>query len=147
MPDSRDEQALPHPPNVEQRRSPAREGEDVDRARAFALDAARLAHDDHCQDILVLDVRGLSELMDFIVIATGTSDRQIKAVASHVTELAREQRIERFGADRDEAATWIAIDFIEVMVHLFEPNARAHYDLEMLWGDAERLNWQRPSPA
>ncbi len=143
MPNSRDEHALPHRDQLEQRPGPARTGPQVEQARAFAIETARLMADDHCEDVLVMDVRGLSELSDFIVIGTGTSDRQIKAVAGHVSELAREQGIERFGSDRDEASTWVALDFIEVMVHLFEPNARAHYDLEMLWGDAERLAWRR----
>ena len=143
MSESRDEHALPPGDQPEHRPGPARTGPQVEHARSFALNAARMMHDDHCEDVLVMDVRGLSELSDFIVIGTGTSDRQIKAVASHVSELAREQGIERFGSDRDEASTWIALDFIEVMVHLFEPNARAHYDLEMLWGDAERLPWRR----
>jgi len=113
-----------------------------DLGEAFALAAAREIDGLHGRDVLVLDVRGLSQLTNYIVIATGTSDRQIKAVADHVNELARDTfGLQRFGSERDEAATWLVLDFIDVMVHLFEPATRAHYDLEMMWGDAPQLKW------
>ncbi len=110
----------------------------------FAIAAARQMSDLHCDDVRVFDVRGLSPLTNFLVIGSGTSDRQIKAVAEHVSELAREQfNLERFAGERDTAATWLVLDFIDVMVHLFEPATRAHYDLEMLWGDAPFMDWSR----
>ena len=112
-------------------------------ARAFAIEAARLLNDSHCEGVLIFDVRGLSQLTDFLLIASGTSDRQIKAVGDHVEELARDFDMERLGTDRDESATWVVLDFINVMVHLFEPIKRAHYDLEMLWGDAPQIEWKR----
>lgn len=113
-----------------------------DSGNDFAVAAAREITDLHGRDVVIFDVRGISQLTNYIVIATGTSDRQIKAVADHVSKLAREQfDLERFGSERDEAATWLVLDFIDVMVHLFEPATRAHYDLEMMWGDAPQLEW------
>ena len=126
-----------------ERRTPAREGPDIERARNFAVEVARLLHDSHCEDVLIYDVRGLSEVTDFILIASGTSDRQIKSVGGYVNDLAREHGIERFGSDRDEASTWLVLDYVELMIHLFEPATRAHYDLEMMWGDAPQIPWQR----
>lgn len=109
----------------------------------FAAAAAREMADLHCEDIVVFDVRGLSPLTNYIVIGSGTSDRQVKAVAGHVSELARDRfDLEKFGTDRDESSTWLVLDFIDVMVHLFEPATRAHYDLEMLWGDAPTIDWR-----
>lgn len=122
---------------------PAREGPEIERARTFAIESARLLSDSHCEDVLVYDVRGLSEVTDFIVIASGTSDRQIKSAARYLGDLAQEQGFERFGSDRDEASTWLVLDYVEVMLHLFEPTTRAHYDLEMMWGDAPLIDWQR----
>ncbi len=113
--------------------------------RAFLIEASRLLADLHCEDILLFDVQGLSDLTDYIVIATGTSDRQIKGVASQVCDLAAEHGFERFGSERDADSTWLVLDFVDSIVHLFEPAARAHYDLEMLWGDAPRINWRRES--
>ena len=111
-----------------------------DQARDFAVAAARLAISLHCEDLVIFDVRGLSDMTDFVVIGSGTSDRQIKAVGSEISALAREHGMERFGTDRDEASTWVVLDFIDVIVHLFEPTTRAHYDLEMMWDDAPRVS-------
>ena len=61
-----------------------------------------------------------------------------------MSKLGRERfGLDRFGSERDDAATWLVLDFIDVMVHLFEPSTRAHYDLEMLWGDAPEVEWSR----
>ena len=111
----------------------------------FAVAAARLLNDYDCGDIRVLDVRGVSPLTYFIVIASGTSDRQLRALAGHLAKLGQEQGFERYGDDRDDASTWLVADFVEVMVHLFEPATRDHYDLEMLWGDAPQVDWRATS--
>jgi len=116
---------------------------DVEQARAFAIEAARLIADLRCEDIVVFDVSEVSQLTHFIVIATGSSDRQIKSVGGDVADLGEEQGFPRYGSDRDGSSTWIVMDLVEVMVHLFEPATRAHYDLEMMWGDAPKVPWRR----
>jgi ribosome-associated protein len=114
-----------------------------DAGRAFAIAAAQLLHDYRCEDVVVFDVRGLSEVTNYILLATGSSDRQLKSAARYLGDLAGEHGMERLGSERDEASTWVVLDYVEVMVHLFEPVTRAHYDLEMLWGDAERVRWRQ----
>ena len=114
-----------------------------DDPRAFAIEAARLLADSHCEDLVVFDVRELSPVTQYILIASGTSDRQIKALGGHVSELGRELGFGRIGSEQDGATTWLVLDYVEVMVHLFEPVTRAHYDLELLWGDAPRVSWHR----
>lgn len=128
---------------------PDRSAGDEKAALAFAVDAARLVRDDKCEHVLLLDVRELSSVSDFIVIGTGTSQRQMASALDHVEDLGRERGFERHTAHRDERSLWLLADFVDVVVHLFEPNTRAHYDLEMLWGDAPRLEWEngRASPA
>jgi len=133
-------------PDIQPPNPPAdRPAPDPDRpeSESFAVAAARLLNDYDCEDVRVMDVRGVSPLTHYIVIASGTSDRQLRALAGHLAKLGSEQGFERFGDDRDEASTWLVADFVEVMVHLFEPATRAHYDLEMLWGDAPRVSWHR----
>lgn len=112
-------------------------------AERFAAAAARLLNDYDCADIRVLDVRELSPLTHYIVIASGTSDRQLRSLARQVAKLGSEQGFERYGDDKDPAATWLVADFVEVMVHLFEPVTRGHYDLEMMWGDAPEVKWRQ----
>jgi len=118
----------------------------IDKAvRNFAVEAARMAADDHCEGVLLLDVRGLSLVSDYLVIASGTSDRQMRSVLDHVEELGAAHGYTHPRVSKDERATWLLADFGDVVVHLFEPNMRAHYDLEMMWGDAKRVRWQRRS--
>jgi ribosome-associated protein len=112
-------------------------------ARRFAIEAAQLISDRHCDDVVVLDVTGLSQVCDFVIVATGTSDRQMKAVASELDDLAAEFGHKRFRSSSDSATTWIVVDFVDLVVHLFEPNQRDYYDLEALWSDAPRIEWKR----
>jgi ribosome-associated protein len=126
---------------------PVSRGSDPERARAFATEAARMLSDDKCDDIVLLDVRELSQVTDFIVIGTGTSERQMRAVLHHVEDLGGEMGFSAYRSSADERATWLLADFVDVVVHVFEPNTRAHYDLEMLWGDAARIDWARTEAA
>jgi len=115
-----------------------------DPARAYAVEAARLLRDDRCTDVVLLDVRNLSQVTDYIVIGSGTSDRQMGSVLGHVEELGKAKGFPSWKRNADDRSLWLLLDSVDVVVHLFEPNTRAHYDLEMLWSDAPRLEWERP---
>jgi ribosome-associated protein len=117
------------------------------KTREFAIEAARLAGDDKCEDVLLLDVRNLSQISDYIIICSGTSDRQMRSVADDMDELASKHGYPVFRRDADDRTTWIVVDCVDVVLHVFEPNTRAHYDLEMLWADAPRVEWERPGGA
>ncbi len=112
-------------------------------ARGFALVAAELAAGRRCSDIVVLDLRGKSPATDYFVIATGTSDRQMRTVADEICESAKKSGLQRFGRAGYEQGRWILLDFIDVVIHIFDREYRDYYDLELLWGDAERLKWER----
>ncbi len=111
----------------------------ADGAKAFALAAAKVAAERHCSDITVLDLRGKSPATDYFVIATGTSDRQMRTVADEICEAARERGLQRFGRAGYEQARWILLDYVDVVIHIFDSEYRDYYDLELLWGDADRL--------
>ena len=111
----------------------------TDPARVFALSAAKVAAGSHCSDIVVLDLSGKSPATDYFVIATGTSDRQMRTVADEICQAAKEKHIHRFGRAGYEQARWILLDFVDVVIHIFDSEYRDYYDLELLWGDAERL--------
>jgi len=108
-------------------------------AAAFAASAASLLTDRHCGDVLLLDVTTLSQVCDFVLIGTGTSDRQMKSVADELAVLGKEAGLPAFRKSVDTGATWIVTDFVTVVAHLFEPQLRAYYDLEDLWVDARRV--------
>ncbi len=116
---------------------------DPAKTRALVVDVARLIADNNCEQIVLLDVRDLSQVTDYIVIGTGSSNRQMKTTADEIMDLVAEKDAPVFRRNEDQAATWLVIDCVDFVAHLFEPQTRAHYDLEMLWADAPRLEWAR----
>ncbi|MEM7383880.1 MAG: ribosome silencing factor [Verrucomicrobiota bacterium] len=111
----------------------------VDLARA----AASLADEKQANDITILDLRGLSSLTDFFVICSGSSPPHLRAVRDEVSKGLREDR-ETAATHRegDVESQWMVLDFIDVMVHIFQEEKRTFYSLEDLWSDAPRINWQ-----
>jgi ribosome-associated protein len=85
--------------------------------------------------------------MDYTVIATGTSQRQIRAVADAVVSYGKKVGEIPFGRCGDENAAWVVVDYVDVVFHVFAPSYRQYYDLELLWGDVPRLEWLRSETA
>lgn len=119
---------------------------DAATVQAFAAELARLCADDKCEHVRLLDVRGISQICDYLIIASGTSDRQMKAVAQHMEDLGKARGSAPFGTNRDDATTWVVVDFVEIVAHLFEPSQREYYDLEGLWADGKEIDWKRAAP-
>jgi len=118
-----------------------------DDARQFAITAAHIASDNKTEDVRVLDLRGLSNLTDYFVIGTGTSDRQMRAVLDDIRQHARESGRERFNVSDVRNASWLLADYVDVVVHLFDEKHREFYDLESLWGDAPGVEWRETGEA
>jgi ribosome-associated protein len=110
--------------------------------RQFAIEAARLAANTMCRHVVVLDVSHISPVADYFVIATGTSARQMRTVADETDQLAIARSYRALARDGYEGASWILCDYVDVILHLFDDQARAYYDLDNLWGDAPRVAWQ-----
>jgi ribosome-associated protein len=87
----------------------------------------------------VLDVADLSPITDYFVLATGTSARQMRTVAEEIAELGEKLGHKPYNIDGLDSASWILVDCVNVVIHLFSEEARRYYDLESLWGDAERV--------
>ena len=115
----------------------------VTQQRTFAIKAAQLLEDRHCEEVRLIDVRGLSQVCDFVLIGSGTSERQMRSVAHELEDLGKEHDNTVFRTNRDTGGTWIVVDFVDLVVHLFEPNQRAYYDIEALWADAEPITWEK----
>jgi ribosome-associated protein len=110
-------------------------------ALEFALACASAAEDKKAEDVLVLDLRGISSFADFFVICSGTSEPQLKAIADSVRDCAREKFHRKpLNQDGFPASQWVVVDFGDVIVHTFHHESRAFYDLENLWKDAPILN-------
>jgi ribosome-associated protein len=122
--------------------APAPASESTDAARQFAIETARLAANTRCHDVVVLDVRGLSPITDFFVLATGTSARQMATVMQDVEEFGRTQGYTPLSRSGYEGETWLLCDMVDVIVHVFNQESRQFYDLDGLWGDAKRVEWK-----
>jgi ribosome-associated protein len=109
--------------------------------RAFLC--ARVAEENKGRDILVLDMRGLTPLYDFFVLATGTSRRQIHSIVEEIDAALRAEGDLRQGIEGYDSSKWVVQDYGDVVVHVFDGDARGYYALEELWADAPRLDWQR----
>ena len=104
--------------------------------------AVRAALDKKAIDVVVLDLRKASGFTDFFVICTGTNPRQINAIADAVQETLRIEFSERpHLAEGIEKSQWILLDYFNFVVHVFSRECRAFYDLERLWGNAERYEF------
>jgi ribosome-associated protein len=118
-------------------------------AKKLAVAAARIAHDDNCEEIVVLDLRGISPVTDYFVIGTGTSDRQMRSVADDIAAHGKSIGQKVWHVAGSESAEWICMDFVDVVVHLFDEKHRRYYDLELIWGEAPKVDWPRkaaPAP-
>jgi ribosome-associated protein len=106
-----------------------------------ALLAAQTAEDNRGVNIVVLDMRELTSIFDYFVIATGSSRRQLHAMSEEIDH-ALEDRMHdrRLGIEGYEESRWILLDYGDVVVHLFEPETRSYYALEDLWGLAKRVS-------
>ena len=108
-----------------------------------ALLCARVATDYKAQDVAVLDMRGITPLYDFFVLATGASRRQIHTLAEEIDAAMAGEGETRLGIEGYASAKWVVQDYGDVVVHLFDPDTRRYYALEDLWADATQLDWER----
>jgi ribosome-associated protein len=115
--------------------------------RQFAIELARIVADDKCEDVTVMDLRGMSPVTDYFVICSGTSDRQMRSSAEHAIAYGKKVGEPPFSHAGLESQTWILVDFVNVVLHVFAPEHRSYYDLELLWGDAPRVEWRRSATA
>jgi ribosome-associated protein len=90
-------------------------------------------------DVLVLEVRGLVDYADYVVICSGQSDRQVQAIADHVVEDLKKEGVLPLGVEGRSEGQWVLLDFNDVIVHVFDEPVRDFYDLEGMWREAPRV--------
>ena len=112
-------------------------------SRDLARQIAQLAEDRHCRDIVILELADRSPVAKHFVICTGTSDQQIRSVAGEIEYLGKQQNFPVYGRAGIQQGRWAVVDFVDVVVHIFDDQYRQFYDLELLWGDAPKIKWQR----
>ena len=109
-------------------------------SRKLALLCRKLADDKKAENIVILDVRGLSSVTDYFVIAAGTSEPHLRAIVEEITDRLREDYgLKPKAVDGTIRAAWVVLDYFDVIVHVMRQDVRERYDLETLWGDAPRV--------
>ena len=107
-----------------------------------ALHCARVAEDNKARDIVILDMRGITPLFDFQVLATGASRRQIHTLAEEIDAAMAAAGEKRLSIEGYQAGRWVVQDYGDVIVHVFDPDTRPYYALEDLWADARHVEWR-----
>lgn len=98
--------------------------------------------DKKAEEVVVLKLKGISDITDYMVICHGNSSRQNNAVSSEVKKsLTKKHKAKPFGIEGEREAEWILMDYIDFVVHIFSPGTRKKYALEKLWMDAKRYNF------
>jgi len=111
--------------------------------KELALACARAAYDVKAESIVLLDLRGVSSLTDYMVICSGMSMPHLKAVMRDVSNaLIEKHHVKPTYFDGNIDTKWVVLDYVDVMVHVMHEEARELYGLEELWGDAKQIDWE-----
>ncbi len=119
-------------------------------AQAFDLEKIKLAVVDAIEDIkgfdiAVMDVREMTSLASYMIVASASSSRQTKAIANNVLEKLKELGVSARGTEGEREGEWVLVDLGDIIVHVMLPTTRAYYNLEQLWGAAEDTRSASPS--
>ncbi len=118
----------------------AKKSQDIPDEEKLARLCAAAASDKKAESLVVLDMQGISSFTDYLVICSGSSEPQIKAIAAAIREQVRETLGRRpLSEDGNPISQWVIIDYGSVIVHVFHTDKRSYYGLENLWSDARRL--------
>ena len=132
---------LPRPPRkrVADDSTPTANPSGPDESRRIALLAASAGLEKKATAVEIIDVVGKVDYADFLVLMTGASDRNVAAIAQEVDATLAQRGIHSLSIEGLPAANWVLIDFVDVVVHVFQRDVRSLYDLDGLWMDADRV--------
>lgn len=113
-------------------------------SRKLALECRELADNRKAEDIVILDVREVSSITDYFVIATGTSEPHLRAIVEEIRDSLKEEHgLLPRATDGTLDAAWVVLDYFDVIVHVMRGDVRTHYNLEGLWGDVPRVRTRK----
>jgi len=106
-------------------------------AKNLAKKIARLSLEKKAENVLVMYLRPLTSMTDYFVICTGATNTHVKAISDHIIQSLKKEKIRPLHVEGYTNQEWVLVDYIDVVVHVFQPEKREFYSLERLWGDAE----------
>ncbi len=110
-------------------------------SKEIAIACAKIADQKKAQDIVILDVDKISSITDYFVICSAINERQLHAIADEIDKELKKLSIKKYGMEGYREAKWVLIDYGDFIIHIFEKERRNYYDLELLWGDAPKVEW------
>jgi ribosome-associated protein len=113
----------------------------------LAQRAAQILLENRATDVVLLDLRGVTDMADFFIVASGTSDTHVRALGEHVMLDLKHEDARPYHAEGLQQGRWVLLDYVDFVVHIFHPTLRSFYQLERLWGDAELVPIERASSA
>lgn len=116
-------------------------------SREAAVAAARSASAKQAEGVAILDVHGLIVITDFFVIASGETERQVRTIVEEVEKALRDLGRKPVRREGETEGRWVLLDYVDVVVHVFADEEREYYDLERLWRDAPRVEWNENGAA
>ena len=111
-------------------------------SRDLVVAAARAAASKQARDVVVLDVRELIVITDYFLIASGTSDRQVRTIAEEIERSVKAKGLRPVRREGEREGHWALLDFVDFVAHVFLDSDREFYDLERLWSDAPTVEWE-----
>ena len=112
--------------------------------RQLALLAAEVCDDKKAKEIVVLDVRKITSISDYFIVASTSNERQARAIAEEMRMRLKEMGRREMGVEGMDDARWVLQDFGDIVLHIFHESQREFYDIEGLWADAKRVLWKKP---
>jgi ribosome-associated protein len=108
------------------------------RTKYLAKRVIKYALEKKAEEVILLDLRKISPPCDFFVICTGMSDAHVRAIADSVIDECKKNKVDIYHVEGNDSYRWVLIDFVDVVLHIFQPEVRDYYQLERLWGDAPK---------
>jgi len=110
-------------------------------SKEIAITCAKIADEKKALDIVILDVDKISAITDYFVICSAINERQLHAIADDMDKEMKKLSVMKLGMEGYREAKWVLIDYGDFIVHIFDKEIRGYYDLELLWGDAPKVEW------
>ena len=104
---------------------------------AAAKLAATLCQDMKANDVVLLNLQGVTDMTDFFVIASGTSDTHVRSIGEHIVAELKKEGVRVHHTEGVQQGRWVLLDFVDFVVHIFHPTLRSFYQIERLWSDAD----------
>ena len=115
------------------------------KSKNLAIRIAELTFEKKAYDVKILDLSKVASFADYFVLCTADSDTQVKAISDEVERKLREEGISSWHREGYESLSWVLLDYVDVVVHIFKKDARQYYNLEKLWGDAPVVEVKDPA--